>query len=339
LRRGRVPRGAAHHPRLRPPPQSLRLRLSREGSAPGGRGDGLRRHLQYDEPCGAQPAGRAEGQREGPRCGRARAGLRHLADAVRTRAGSHRHPEPAVAGADLRDRQPLRRRHARYGRPFRQAEGDERAQELLCPGRLAGAGGAALRLLSILLKALQISDLLLHVLEAVVRLVERHLCAFGRPADVALRTALLRQPRAVGRRPDVTLRAARGRHFRALRWRPDVTLRTLRRQPQAVGRLADVALRALAVLIDAALARPLPPFLQTVLFRVRLRAAARGALARIGMIAGPLARRSFRANATPPWRARFQHDEAATAAGGLRWIHRVGWGQRHALRAIDDATG
>ena len=116
-------------------------------------------------------------------------GLRHLADAVGTRAGSHRHPEPAVAGADLRDRQPLRRRHARHGRRVRQAEGDERTQELLRAGRLVAARGAAMRLLSIFLRALQISDLLLHILQAVDRLVERHLRAVRLAADVALRAA------------------------------------------------------------------------------------------------------------------------------------------------------
>ncbi len=47
-------------------------------------------------------------------CPRAR--LRHLADAVGAGAGPHRHSEPALAGADQRDHQPLRRRHARHGR-------------------------------------------------------------------------------------------------------------------------------------------------------------------------------------------------------------------------------
>ncbi len=82
LRGGRVPRGAAHHSRLWPPPQGVRLRLSREGAAPGGRGDGLRRHLEHDEPHRAQPARQAQGQGEGAGAGRPRARLRHLADAV-----------------------------------------------------------------------------------------------------------------------------------------------------------------------------------------------------------------------------------------------------------------
>ena len=97
LRGGRVPRGAAHHSRLWPPPQGVRLRLSREGAAPGGRGHGLRRHLQHDEPHRAQPAGQAQGQGEGAGAGRARARLRHLADAVGAGAGAHRHPQPAVS--------------------------------------------------------------------------------------------------------------------------------------------------------------------------------------------------------------------------------------------------
>jgi hypothetical protein len=42
-------------------------------------------------------------------CSLPRQGLRHLADAVGTRAGPHRHPEPAVRSRDHRDRDPLRR--------------------------------------------------------------------------------------------------------------------------------------------------------------------------------------------------------------------------------------
>ena len=87
----------AHHSRLWAPPQGVRLRLSREGAAPGGRGHGLRRHLQHDEPHRAQPARQAQGQGEGAGAGCPRAGLRHLADAVRAGAGAHRHSQSAFA--------------------------------------------------------------------------------------------------------------------------------------------------------------------------------------------------------------------------------------------------
>ncbi len=95
LRGRRLPRSAPHHSRLRPPPQSVGLRLSREGAAPVRRKHGLRHHLEHDEPRRAQPAGQAQGQREGIGAGGARARLRHLADAVRTGSGPHRHSQSA----------------------------------------------------------------------------------------------------------------------------------------------------------------------------------------------------------------------------------------------------
>ena len=85
----------AHHSRLRPPPQSLRLRLSREGAASGRRGHGLRGDLEHDEPRRAQPAGQARRPGEGAGAGRPRARVRHLADPVGAGAGAYRHPEPA----------------------------------------------------------------------------------------------------------------------------------------------------------------------------------------------------------------------------------------------------
>ena len=59
-----------------------------------------------------------------------------LSEPVQVRIGILNQLSP---GADHRDRQPLRRRHARHGRRVRQGEGDERAQVVLRQGRVRRA--------------------------------------------------------------------------------------------------------------------------------------------------------------------------------------------------------
>jgi hypothetical protein len=95
LCRRRLPRGAAHQPSARPRAEGRRLRPFHEGAARRRRGDGLRGHVEHDQPCRAEPARCACWPREGTGAG-PRQGLWHLADTVGTRAGSDRHPEPAV---------------------------------------------------------------------------------------------------------------------------------------------------------------------------------------------------------------------------------------------------